>query len=279
MANELAGKVAIVTGGASGIGRGTAERFVTEGAKVVIADVDADSGTACAAELGGGAAFKQTDVADVDQVRQLVDFAVDTFGRLDVMFNNAGISGVRHQRLEEEDFADFHRVMGVNLLGVMAGTKEAARAMRATGGGSIINIASIGGVQPAPGLWAYHGSKSAVIFFSRCAAVDLGQYAIRVNCLAPGNIETPILSSVMAANMGEEERDAVMRAVRQFIISRQAIRRQGTTEDVAQAALYFASDRSSYVTGSLLPIDAGITAGAVPSENPLPEIIKKARRQ
>ena len=277
MANELAGKVAVVTGGASGIGRGTAERFVAEGAKVVIADIDAETGKSCAAQHGADAAFKQTDVADVEQVRELVDFTVETFGGIHVMFNNAGISGARHPRLEEEDFADFHRVMEVNLLGVMAGTKEAARAMKTNGGGSIINVASIGGIQPAPGLWTYHASKSAVIFFSRCAAVDLGEYAIRVNCLAPGNIETPILSSVMAADLPEDEREAVMRAVREYIISRQAIRRQGTTEDIAQAALYFASDRSNYVTGSLLPVDAGITAGVVPSGNPLPELIKKAR--
>jgi NAD(P)-dependent dehydrogenase (short-subunit alcohol dehydrogenase family) len=277
MANELAGKVGIVTGGGSGIGRGTAERFLAEGARIVIADIDSESGQSCAAELGPNVAFKQTDVSDVNQVRELVDFTVETFGGLHVMFNNAGISGARHARLEEEDFADFHRVMGVNLLGVMAGTREAARAMKAAGGGSIINVASIGGIQPAPGLWAYHGSKSAVIFFSRCAAVDLGEYAIRVNCLAPGNIETPILSSVMADNLPEEDREAVMRAVREYIISRQAIQRQGTTEDIAQAALYFASDRSSYVTGSLLPVDAGITAGVAPSGNPLPEIIEKAR--
>jgi len=277
MANELDGKVAIVTGGASGIGRGTAERFVAEGAKVVVADVDAEEGESCASALGPNAAFKQTDVADVEQVRELVDFTLDTFSGLHIMFNNAGISGARHQRLEDEDFADFHQVLGVNLLGVMAGTKEAARHMKVGGGGSIINVASIGGIQAAPGLWAYHGSKAGVIFFTRCAAVDLGEYAIRVNCLAPGNIETPILSTVMAANLAAEERDELMRTVREYIISRQAIRRQGTTDDIAEAALYFASDRSSYVTGSLVPVDGGLTAGAVPSGNGLPEKLKKAQ--
>jgi NAD(P)-dependent dehydrogenase (short-subunit alcohol dehydrogenase family) len=218
----------------------------------------------------------ETDVSDSGQVRELVEFAVATFGRLDIMFNNAGISGVRHPRLLEEDFADFSRVMAVNLLGVMVGTKEAARVMKDTGGGSIINIASIGGIQPAPGLWAYHTSKASVIFFTRAAALDLGEYGIRVNCLAPGNIETPILSSVMAANTDDEERQRVMKAVRDFIISRQAIKRQGTTDDVAELAVYYASDRSSYVTGTLVPVDGGMVAGNVPSGNAFEEMRKRA---
>ena len=153
MADELLGRVAIVTGGASGIGRGTAERFLAEGARVVIADVDSQRGEEFAKSCGPNAAFKQVDVADAEQVRELVDFAVETFGGVHVMFNNAGISGARHARLLEEDFSDFHRVMGVNLLGVMVGTREAARHMAKNGGGSIINISSIGGIQSAPGLW------------------------------------------------------------------------------------------------------------------------------
>src|SRR5215469_7108821 len=165
MADELAGKVAIVTGAASGIGRGVAEKFLAEGAQVVLADVNAEQGKAAEAELGTGARFKQTDVSDQDQVRDLVTFAVETFGGLHVMFNNAGISGARHPRLLEDDLSDFHHVLGINLLGVMAGTREAARHMATNGGGSIINISSIGGVQAAPGMWNYHVSKVGVIFF------------------------------------------------------------------------------------------------------------------
>ena len=264
MADELAGKVAIVTGAASGIGRGVAEKFLAEGAHVVLADVNAEQGKAAEAELGAGARFKQTDVSDQDQVRDLVTFAAETFGGLHVMFNNAGISGARHPRLLEDDLADFHHVLGINLLGVMAGTREAARHMATNGGGSIINISSIGGVQAAPGMWNYHVSKVGVIFFSKCAAVDLGELGIRVNCIAPGNIETPILGGVMAAGMPEEEKAELMEKIRAFLLTRQAIKRQGTTNDIAEAALYFASDRSSYVTGNMLTVDGGMTAGAPP---------------
>jgi NAD(P)-dependent dehydrogenase (short-subunit alcohol dehydrogenase family) len=277
MASELSGKVAIVTGGSSGIGRGTAQRFLAEDARVVIADVDQERGAAFAASCGPNAIFKQTDVSDAEQVRDLVAFAVETFGGLHIMFNNAGISGARHPRLLDEDFSDFHRVMAVNLLGVMVGTREAARHMAARGGGSIINISSIGGVQSSPGLWAYHTSKASVIMFTKCAAIDLGEYAIRVNCIAPGNIETPILSSVLAANMPEEEKARLMAAIRNFILSRQPLQRQGSTEDVAEAALYFGSDRSSYVTGTMLPVDGGHLAGNPATSGGFEEVYKRAK--
>jgi NAD(P)-dependent dehydrogenase (short-subunit alcohol dehydrogenase family) len=261
MADELAGKVAVVTGGSSGIGLGVARRFLNEGARVVIADVDRDRGEELANELGPESAFRRTDVSDPAQVAQLLDFAVETFGGVHVMFNNAGISGARHKTLLDEDFADFHQVLGINLLGVMSGTREAARHMSTNGGGSIINISSIGGIEAAPGQWAYHVSKSSVIFFTRCAAVDLGQYAIRVNCIAPGNIETPILERTMTSHLPEEERAEVMQRIRSYLVARQPIHRQGTTEDIAEAALYLASDRSTYVTGTLLPVDGGMVAG------------------
>ena len=279
MGSELTGRVAIVTGGSSGIGRGTAERFLAEGARVVIADVDQDSGEAFAKSCGPDAIFKQTDVSDEVQVRKLVAFAVETFGGLHIMFNNAGISGVRHARLLDDDFADFQRVMGVNLLGVMLGTREAARHMAANGGGSIINISSIGGVQPAPGLWAYHTSKASVIMFTKCAAIDLGEYAVRVNCIAPGNIETPILSSVLAADLPAEEKARLMTAVREFIMSRQPLRRQGTTDDIAAAAVYFGSDRSGFVTGTVLPVDGGLLAGSPSSANGMDGIRKRVKTE
>src|SRR5262245_8230673 len=210
MANELSGKVAIVTGAASGIGRGVAEKFVAEGAQVVLADVNREQGEAAAAELGTSARFKQTDVSDQDQVREGVSVAGEKFGGAHVMLNNAGTSGARHPRLLDDDLADFHQVTAVNLLGVMAGTREAARHMSTNGGGSIINISSIGGIQAAPGLFSYHTSKVGVIFFTKCAAVDVGEYGIRVNCIAPGNIETPILASVMEAIMAGDETAEMM---------------------------------------------------------------------
>lgn len=261
MSGELAGKVAIVTGGASGIGLGTAERFLAEGARVVIADVDRERGEEVVAALGSDAAFVATDVADPRQVADLVAAAVERFGGLHVMFNNAGISGVRHPTLLDDDFADFHRVMDVNLLGVMVGTREAARHMATAGGGSVINISSIGGINAAPSLWSYHLSKSSVIFFTRAAAVGLGEHAVRVNCICPGNIETPILERTMVSHLPEEERAATMQRIRAYILSQQPLQRQGTTADIAEAALFLASDRSSFVTGTTLPVDGGLVAG------------------
>ncbi|MDH3754236.1 MAG: SDR family NAD(P)-dependent oxidoreductase, partial [Acidimicrobiia bacterium] len=143
--HELEGRVAIVTGGAGGIGRATAEKLAAEGAKVVIADIDADEGTALASGIGGAAAFKQTDVRDIDQVQALVDFAVGRFGGLDIMFNNAGI-GSDLKRFLHDDLDDFADIMGVNLFGVIAGAQRAARHMKAHGGGVIINNASIAAI-------------------------------------------------------------------------------------------------------------------------------------
>jgi NAD(P)-dependent dehydrogenase (short-subunit alcohol dehydrogenase family) len=262
MAGELPGKVAIVTGGSSGIGLGVAQRFLDEGARVVIADLDRELGEVIAKELGADAAFRRTDVSVPDDVARLVAFAVKTFGGLHIMFNNAGISGARHTSLLDDEFADFSQVMGVNLLGVMTGTREAARHMSAHGGGSIVNVSSIGGIQPAPSQWTYHASKAAVVMFSQSAAIDLGRHGIRVNCIAPGNIETPILEQTMASHLPEAQRAEAMRKIRSFIISRQPLQQQGTTADVAEAALWFASNRSSYVTGTLLPVDGGMLAGS-----------------
>src|SRR6202046_4637058 len=147
MVNELVGKVAIVTGGASGIGAGIAERFLAEGARVVIADVERARGEDLAARLGADAVFRLADVSDPEQIGALVSGAVETFGGLDVMVNNAGVSSRMHRSFLDDDLADFHRVMSVNVLGVMAGTRDAARQMATSGGGSIINMSSIGGVR------------------------------------------------------------------------------------------------------------------------------------
>ena len=244
MGEELAGKVAVVTGGASGIGRATVERFVAEGARVVIADIDADGGEELAATLGDAAAFKRTDVTDGDQVQALVDFTVERFGGLHIMFNNAGVASAMIRFLHD-DLNDFARVMNVNVLGVMLGSQRAARHMKAHGGGSIINCSSISGVNAGAGLITYRASKAAVIHLTRAIAVDLAQYQIRVNCIAPGQIQTGMTSYDM---------DSVIRFT-------QPLPRHGRAEDVADAVVYLASDRSAQVTGVLLPIDGGTTAG------------------
>jgi NAD(P)-dependent dehydrogenase (short-subunit alcohol dehydrogenase family) len=260
--NELAGKVAIVTGGASGIGRGTVERFVAEGARVVIADVETDRGEALAESLGPDTLFRRTDVSDPEQVGALVAAAVEKFGGLHVMVNNAGVSGMMHRRFLDDDLADFHRIMAVNVLGVMAGTRDAARHMATSGGGSIINVTSIGGIQAGGGVLTYRASKAAVIQFTKSAAIELAHFEIRVNAIAPGNIPTPFLAS-SAANMDPKKIERYTAAIRQTMRDDRPLKREGTPEDVAQAALYFASDRSRYVTGTVLPVDGGTVAGKV----------------
>ena len=259
MVNELAGKVAIVTGGASGIGRATVERFLAEGAQVVIADVDTHKGEALAATLGPDAIFERTDVSDPEQVGALVATAVEKFGGLHVMVNNAGVSAAMH-RLLDDDLADFHRIMAVNVLGVMVGTRDAARHMAANGGGSIINMTSIGGIQAGGGVMTYRASKAAVIQFTKSAAIELAYNEIRVNAIAPGNIPTQIVAT-SAVNVDPAELARYEAAIRETMRADRPLKREGTTGDVAEAALYFAGDRSRYVTGTVLPVDGGTVAG------------------
>ncbi len=262
MTNELTGKVAIVTGGASGIGRGIVELFLAEGAKVVIADVQAELGEALAADAGPDAVFQHTDVGDQAQVRRLVATAVETFGGLDVMVNNAGISSPLKKGLFDEDLEEFDRVMRVNVLGVIAGTRDAARHMAEHGGGSIINISSIGGIQPGGGVTSYRASKAAVIHFTKSAAIELAHYGVRVNCIAPGNIPTPLLQTA-ASDEDRERLERFEARIRQQMRDDRPLKREGTPGDVAEAVLYFATDRSRYVTGTVLPVDGGTVAGKV----------------
>lgn len=270
MSNELAGKVAVVTGGASGLGEGLVRRFAAEGAKVMIGDVDEDRGKALADELGENTRFLFTDVGDVEQVGRLVSAAVDTFGALDVMVNNAGVSGRMHRRFLDDDLADFGKVMGVNVLGVMAGTRDAARYMAEHGGGSILNLTSIGGIQAGGGVMTYRASKAAVIQFTKCAAIELAHHEIRVNAIAPGNIRTAIVAK--SASPEERERIEEFEAgIRAQMRNDRPLKREGTVEDVAEAALYFATDRSRYVTGTVLPIDGGTVAGKVIVRKPKPQ--------
>lgn len=262
MSAELEGKVAVVTGGASGIGRGIVERFVAEGARVVIADVQTDLGEALAADLGETAVFQRTDVAEQDDVARVVARAVDEFGGLDVMVNNAGRSSPLKKGLFDEDFAEFDSVMRVNLLGVMAGTRDAGRHMAEHGGGAIINMASIGGILAGGGVASYRASKAAIIQFSKSAAIELAHYEIRVNCIAPGNIPTPILRSA-ATDEDRERLEKFEARIRQQMRDDRPLKREGAASDVAEATLYFATDRSRYVTGTVLPVDGGTVAGKV----------------
>jgi NAD(P)-dependent dehydrogenase (short-subunit alcohol dehydrogenase family) len=257
--NELADKVVIVTGGASGIGRGIVERFSAEGAGVVIGDVDTDKGESLATALGPDAIFQRTDVSDPEQVGALVTTAIEKFGGLHIMVNNAGVSAAMH-RLLDDDLADFHRIMAVNVLGVMVGTRDAARHMAVNGGGSIINMTSIGGIQAGGGVMTYRASKAAVIQFTKSAAIELAYHEIRVNAIAPGNIPTQIVAT-SAVNIDPAELARYEAAIRETMRADRPLKREGTTGDIAEAALYFAGDRSRYVTGTVLPVDGGTVAG------------------
>ncbi|WP_109524471.1 MULTISPECIES: SDR family NAD(P)-dependent oxidoreductase [Nocardia] len=260
MADELSGKVAIVTGGSVGIGRAIVERFHAEGARVVIADTNRERGAEVAEACGTGAIFRCVDVADLEQMAGLITFALDAFGALDVMVNNAGISGTLHRSILHDDLADFTRVMSVNVLGVMAGTQFAARHMAENGGGSIVNMSSIGGIQAGGGVMTYRASKAAVIQYTKSAAIELAQHEIRVNCIAPGNIPTTLLAS-SAAGMSPEKAERFAAVVRETMRADRPLDREGTPEDVAEAALYLGSERSRYITGTILPIDGGTVAG------------------
>ncbi|AMO62598.1 dehydrogenase [Mycolicibacterium phlei] len=262
MSGELDGKVAVITGGASGLGEGLARRFAAEGARVVVGDIDVERGQALAADLGDAVRFVETDVADVAQVTRLVDTAIDGFGGLHVMVNNAGVSGRMFPKFLDDDLADFHQVMAINVLAVMAGTRDAARHMSKNGGGSIINLTSIGGIQAGGGVMTYRASKAAVIQFTKSAAIELAHYEIRVNAIAPGNIRTAIVRKSATGEDAQRLEEFEAR-IREQMRNDRPLKREGTADDVAEAALYFATDRSRYVTGTVLPIDGGTTAGKV----------------
>lgn len=246
MSAELDGKIAIITGAANGIGKAMAETFVAEGARVVIADIEAEAGAAAAADLGDEALFVRTDVADPASVTGVVTAAIEHFGRLDVLVNNAGISG-SYRRLMDDDLRDFQKVIEVDLLGVMLGTQTAARHMQS--GGSIINITSIAGIQPGVGFSTYRAAKAGVIHFSRCAAIELAERGLRVNVIAPGNIATRINAAF--------DTESIVGKI-------QPLQRLGTPADIANAAVYLASERSAQVTGLVLPVDGGTTVGQPP---------------
>lgn len=260
MTGELEGKVAVVTGGANGIGRATAELFVREGARVVIGDLDTATGTAFAGEHGSSARFQRTDVGNPDDVQALVDLAVDQFGQLDVMFNNAGVSCKPSVNFLDDELPDFEQVMRVNVLGVIMGTQRAARHMAKNGGGSVINNASIAGLIPGLAMLAYRTSKVAAIHATKSMAIDLAQYGIRVNCLAPGHIPTD-LNAFAPPEATAEQAARVQAAMKPAWDANKPLKRQGVPHDVAQAALFLAGDRSAQITGTVLAVDGGISAG------------------
>ncbi len=255
---RLKGKVALITGGGSGLGRATALVFAREGAKVAIADLDPEGGRRTAAtieDVGGQAEFIEADVSKAAGARKAADRTVARFGKLDILFSNAGIAGKETQaNIDELDEDDWDRVLGVNLKGVYLCAKYAVPHMKKAGGGAIVSTASIAGII---GLHAhaYGASKGGVVILTKTMALELAPFHIRVNAVAPGFIDTP-LSRGARRGLNEEQQAANV----QRLAGLAPLKRIGHPEDIARAVLYLASDEASFVTGHVLVVDGGYTA-------------------
>ena len=260
---RLDSKVAVITGGASGIGEATARLFVAEGARVVIADIQDTRGKAVAAELGASATFQHTDVTSEADVRDTVTRAVAEFGRLDCMFNNAGLLGTVGP-VEDIPVDEYELTMQVLLRSVFLGMKYASPVMKAQGSGSIISTSSVAGIIAGDGPHIYATAKAAVNQITKSVALELAEYRIRVNANCPGATVTPlVLAGVPNTPQAE---DAVKAAFTRY----QPIPRPGEAIDIAQAALWLASDESTFVTGQAIIVDGGLTTGRPWSKQPPP---------
>jgi NAD(P)-dependent dehydrogenase (short-subunit alcohol dehydrogenase family) len=277
VSKRLEGKVAVVTGGVSGMGLATVRRFVEEGARVVIGDLQGEPGEQVAREMGDAICFQLTDVSREADVAALVERAVSTFGRIDCMFNNAGYGGIAGEICDIELGEAYRRTVDVLFTGVLAGIKHAVRAMKAQGtGGSIINTASVAGLRGGFGPHVYSAMKSAVISVTRSAAIEVGQHGIRVNAICPGFIATPIFAG--QRNWNYETRMKFAAALAETATPTTAIRRAGQGSDIAAMALYLASDDSAFVTGQQFVVDGGLTAGTLRDPNQPNSILALAER-
>jgi NAD(P)-dependent dehydrogenase (short-subunit alcohol dehydrogenase family) len=256
---RLDGKVAVITGATSGIGLRTAEAFVAEGAKVVIAGRRVAEGEALGKKLGGSCVFRQTDVTIEEQMHALIALAVDKFGKLDCLFNNAG-GPAQTGGIEGLEVARFDAAMATLVRSVMLGMKHAAPYMKKQGSGSIINNGSIAGrLAGFSSSIVYGAAKAAVIHLTRCVAMELGESGVRVNSISPGAIATGILAKALGLSTeAAETTDTIMREVYK---SAQPIPRAGLPDDIAHAAVFLASDESSFVNGHDLVVDGAITGG------------------
>jgi len=260
---RLKGKVAVITGGASGIGEATVRLFVEEGAAVVIADIQDARGRDLAADLGDRAVYVHTDVSREADVKAAVDTAVSRFGQLDCIFNNAGYGGVSG-RIEEISVEGFDETMGVLLRGVFLGMKHAAPIMKQQGSGSIISTASVAGLRTGMGPHIYSVAKAAVIHLTRSVSMELGESGVRVNCICPGGIATPIFGKSMG--LSAERADDMVPLMKSVLETLQPIKRSGIPDDIARAALWLASDESTFVNGHALVVDGGLIGGRMWSD-------------
>ena len=256
MTGRVSGKVAVITGAASGLGEATARLMHAEGASVILTDIQDDRGRRVAAELGDRARYLHCDVTAEADVAGAVDTAVREFGRLDCMFNNAGIIGT-HGGIDEIPLEEYEFTMAVLLRSVFLGLKHAARVMKPQHSGVILNTTSIGGLQGGLGPHVYGAAKGAVIALTRNVAAELGAWSIRVNAIAPGKILTPMNAATI---VGDPD---AMDEAREAFRTRTPLRgRIGVADDIAHAALWLASDDAGFVSGHVLVVDGGLTTGS-----------------
>jgi NAD(P)-dependent dehydrogenase (short-subunit alcohol dehydrogenase family) len=252
MSMTFSGQVALVTGAAAGIGRATALAFAEQGLKVVVADLDSEGGEGTVELIraaGGDAVFVRCNVTKETEVRQLMEQAVNTYGRVDYAFNNAGIE-IEKGRLAEGSEAEFDAIMGVNVKGVWLCMKYQLPLMLAQGGGAIVNTASVAGLGAAPKMSIYSASKHAVIGLTKSAAIEYAKKKIRVNAVCPAVIDTDMYRRAYEADPKKAEYVAVMHPVG----------RVGTVEEIASAVMYLCSDGAAFTTGHALAVDGGVTA-------------------
>jgi len=260
---QLDNKVAVITGGSSGIGKGSVRTFVEEGAKVVIADIMDDHGQALAKELGDDAVYIHTDVTIEDQVKAAIQMATEKFGRLDCMFNNAGGPGAEGM-IEEMTQEGFDEAIALLYRSVFFGIKHAAPVMKAQGSGSIISTASVAGWRTGYGDHLYSSCKAAVIHLTRSASIELGPFGIRTNCICPGGIVTSIFFA--GTELTQDQKMSLYGQMSEAFTNTQAIKRAGQPEDIAQAAIWLAGDNSSFVNGAAINVDGSILDGMTARE-------------
>jgi NAD(P)-dependent dehydrogenase (short-subunit alcohol dehydrogenase family) len=255
---RLDGKVAVVTGAADGIGEASARLFIEEGACVVMADIDDDKGSAVAGELGQKAVYLHTDVTREADIRAAIDLAVSQFGRLDCMINNAGGAGM-FAPIQDIPVEAFDQTIALLLRAAFIGIKYAAPVMKAQGSGSVINMASVAGYRTGDSDHSYAVAKAGIIHLTRVAAMELGESNIRVNCISPGFVVTGAFQK--AVGMTREAYAQRIPGLKEHFATFQPIPRAGMPEDIARAALWLASDDSSFVNGANLAVDGGLSNG------------------
>jgi NAD(P)-dependent dehydrogenase (short-subunit alcohol dehydrogenase family) len=275
MAKALDGKIAVITGAASGIGRATVELFVTQGARVLAADINDEAGRTLEAAHPGQVRYQHCDVMSEDDIAVAMEMAAQHFGGIDILFNNAG-SGANRTLLEDMTGKEWDYAQDLLLRSVALGMRYALPYMKARGGGAIVNTASVAGLQAGAGPVAYSAAKAAVIHLSKVAAAEFARYQVRVNAICPGLILTNIFTA--SDDIPSQMKVAIQNGMRQTAPSAQPVRKAGEGHDIAEACLFLASDAAAFITGTHLVVDGGLTIGPRHSWDPEEQAKRMAAR-